>query len=85
MTDCNGIPETEFEKLKNLDALILDALRYKPHPKHFSIDEAVDAAKKIGAKKTYFTHMTHDVVHDEANAKLPEGIEFAYDGLIFEI
>jgi phosphoribosyl 1,2-cyclic phosphate phosphodiesterase len=85
MTDCNYIPESEFEKLAGLKVLILDALRYKPHPTHFSIDEAVEAARRIGANQTYFTHMTHDVVHAEANAKLPEGIELAYDGLEFEI
>jgi phosphoribosyl 1,2-cyclic phosphate phosphodiesterase len=85
MTDCNFIPENEFEKLHGLDILILDALRYRKHETHFSIDEAVEAAKRIGAGKTYFTHMTHDIVHAEASAKLPEGIEFAYDGLILEI
>jgi phosphoribosyl 1,2-cyclic phosphate phosphodiesterase len=85
MTDCNYIPEKEFGKLGGLKVLVLDALRYKPHPTHFSIDEAVAAAKKIGAKQTYFTHITHDVVHAEANAKLPKGIELAYDGLEFEL
>jgi phosphoribosyl 1,2-cyclic phosphate phosphodiesterase len=85
MTDCSKIPEHEFDKLKGLKILVLDALRFRPHPTHFSIDEAVEAAKRIGAKQTYFTHMTHDVVHDEVNAKLPEGIELAYDGLTFEV
>lgn len=85
MTDCNYIPEGEFEKLKGLKVLVLDALRYKPHPTHFSIEEAVEAAKKIGAKRTYFTHMTHDIVHEETNAKLTAGIELAYDGLEFEV
>lgn len=84
MPDCNNIPDGEFEKLKNLNVLILDALRYRRHETHFSIDEAVEAAKRINAVRTYFTHMTHDVVHDEANAKLPKGIELAYDGLTFE-
>jgi phosphoribosyl 1,2-cyclic phosphate phosphodiesterase len=85
MTDCSFIPEEEFEKLKGLKVLILDALRYRPHETHFSIDEAIQAAQKINAKQTYFTHMTHDIVHDEANKKLPSHIEFAYDGLNFEI
>lgn len=85
MTDCSKIPEQEYEKLKELDVLVLDALRYRPHPTHFSIDEAVKAAQKIGARQTYFTHMTHDVVHDEVNARLPKGIELAYDGLSFEV
>lgn len=84
MTDCSGIPENEFTKLRSLNVLVLDALRYRKHPTHFSIDEAVGAAQKVGAKQTYFTHMTHDVVHDEVNAKLPKYIELAYDGLQFE-
>ena len=79
------IPEEEFDKIKGLKVLILDALRYRPHETHFSIDEAVGAAQKINAKQTYFTHMTHDIVHDEANKKLPSHIEFAYDGLECEV
>ncbi len=85
MTDCNFIPETEYEKLKGLKVLVIDALRYRKHETHFSIEEAIEAAQKINAKQTYFTHMTHDIVHDEANKKLPTHIEFAYDGLKFEI
>jgi phosphoribosyl 1,2-cyclic phosphate phosphodiesterase len=85
MTDCNFIPQSEYDKLKGLKVLILDALRYRPHPTHFSIDEATGEALKIGAEKTYFTHITHDVVHEEANAKFPKGIELAYDGLTLEV
>ncbi|HEY3250548.1 MAG TPA: MBL fold metallo-hydrolase [Ignavibacteria bacterium] len=85
MPDCSKIPEKEFEKLHGLKVLILDALRYRKHETHFSIGEAVEAAKRINAVQTYFTHMTHDVVHDEANAKLPPGIELAYDGLKIEL
>lgn len=85
LTDCNFIPDSEFHKLQNLDVLIIDALRYRRHETHFSIDEAVEVSFKIGAKKTYFTHMTHDIVHDEASDKLPRGIELAYDGLTFEV
>lgn len=85
MTDCNFIPETEFEKLHGLKVLIIDALRYRKHETHFSVEEALEAAKRINADKTYFTHMTHDIVHEEAGSKLPPNIEFAYDGLIFEV
>ncbi len=85
MTDCNYIPEQEYEKLIELKVLILDALRYRWHETHFSIDEAVAVAQKINAQQTYFTHMTHDLVHDEANKKLPSRIELAYDGLTFEV
>ena len=85
MTDCNFIPESEFQKLQGLSVLVIDALRYRPHPTHFSINEAVAASERINARQAYFTHITHDVVHEEANRKLPKGIELAYDGLEFEI
>ncbi|MGH2575474.1 MAG: MBL fold metallo-hydrolase [Ignavibacteria bacterium] len=85
LTDCSLIPEGEFKKLKNLKLLVLDALRYKPHPTHFSIDEAVEVSRKVKAEQTYFIHITHDVLHDEANAKLPPDIQLAYDGLTIEI
>jgi phosphoribosyl 1,2-cyclic phosphate phosphodiesterase len=85
LTDCSFIPESEYSKLEGLQVLILDALRYRPHETHFSVKQATDAALRIGAKQTYFTHMTHDIVHDEANKILPPGIELAYDGLHFEI
>lgn len=85
MTDCSKIPEEEFPKLEGLDVLVIDALRYRPHPTHFSIDEAVAVSKRINAKQTYFTHMTHDLVHDEVNAYLPQNIQLAYDGLTISI
>ncbi len=85
MTDCSSIPEKEFEKLAGVKVLILDGLRYRPHPTHFSFTQAIVAAQKIKAEKTYFTHITHDILHDEDNAKLPEGIELSYDGLVIEL
>jgi phosphoribosyl 1,2-cyclic phosphate phosphodiesterase len=85
VTDCSGIPDEEFGKLENLEYLIIDALRFKPHSTHFSIDEAVDVSKRLKAKQTYFIHMTHDVMHDEVNPGLPGGIQLAYDGLAFEL
>lgn len=85
MTDCNFIPETVFEKLHGLKVIIIDALRYRKHETHFSVEEALEASKRINADKTYFTHMTHDIVHEEAGSKLPPNIEFAYDGLMFEV
>jgi phosphoribosyl 1,2-cyclic phosphate phosphodiesterase len=85
LTDCSSIPEKEFSKMENLKVLIIDALRYRPHPTHLSIDEAVKISQRINADKTYFTHITHDVLHDEANAKLHDRIEIGYDGLIINI
>jgi phosphoribosyl 1,2-cyclic phosphate phosphodiesterase len=80
-TDTNGIPPESWPLLDGLDVLILDALRPKPHPTHFSLDEAIEAARKAGAKRTYFTHMSHDLEHAATNAMLPQGMELAYDGL----
>ncbi|REK11470.1 MAG: MBL fold metallo-hydrolase [Planctomycetota bacterium] len=80
-TDTNTIPEESWPKLAGLDVLILDALRPKSHPTHFSLDEAVEVAKRVGAKRTYFTHMSHDLEHEATNRALPEGMELAYDGL----
>lgn len=82
-TDCSTIPEPSFERLPNLDVLILDALRPEPHPTHLSVDEAVAIARRIGARQTYFTHMAHQLGHLATNQKLPPGIELAYDGLRF--
>ena len=80
-TDTNGIPPESWPLLEGLDVLVLDALRSRPHPTHYSLSEAVDVARRIGAKRTYFTHMSHDLEHEATNASLPEGMELAYDGL----
>ena len=80
-TDTNGIPPESWPALAGLDVLILDALRLKSHPTHFSLSEAVETAGRIGAKRTYFTHMSHDLEHEATNASLPPGMELAYDGL----
>jgi phosphoribosyl 1,2-cyclic phosphate phosphodiesterase len=84
LTDVSGIPEHSFERLKDLDVLILDALRHEPHPTHFTLDEAVEVARRIDARQTYFIHMTHSVLHAEEDALLPESMALAYDGLSFE-
>jgi len=80
-TDCNLIPDDSFPLLRGLEVLILDALRYKPHPAHFNVEQAVEAAERIGAARTYFIHMAHDLGHAATNAELPNGMELAYDGL----
>ena len=80
-TDTNCIPNESLPLLEGLDVLILDALRYKPHVTHFSLDEAVALAKQLKPKRTLFTHMGHDLEHETVNAALPAGMELAYDGL----
>ncbi len=85
VTDCNVIPERSFDLLAGVDTLILDALRYRPHSTHFSLGEAVAAAERIGARRTYFTHIAHDIDHDRLEVVLPPGMEIGYDGLAFDI
>jgi phosphoribosyl 1,2-cyclic phosphate phosphodiesterase len=70
-----------MEKLYGLDLLILNSLRHAPHPTHFNLEQAVEIAQSVKARKTYFTHITHDLNHDKTNAGLPPGIELGYDGL----
>lgn len=85
LTDCNRIDEAAWRLLEGLDVLILDALRERPHPTHFSLDEAVETARRIGAARTLFTHMCHDLRHEPTNARLPAGMVLAYDGLVLEM
>jgi phosphoribosyl 1,2-cyclic phosphate phosphodiesterase len=81
-TDVSSIPPETWKQLTGLYALVLDMLRYRHHPTHFTVDQAIAAATQIGAKQTYFTHMTHDIRHAELDPSLPEGMALAYDGLV---
>jgi phosphoribosyl 1,2-cyclic phosphate phosphodiesterase len=85
ITDASMIPESEFAKLQNLDVLVLNALRHRPHPTHFNLEQAVEVAKRLNPKQTYFTHITHDMAHEETNKTLPPEIQLGYDGLSFEL
>jgi phosphoribosyl 1,2-cyclic phosphate phosphodiesterase len=80
LTDCNAIPDASLPLLEGLDVLVLDALRHRPHPTHFTVAQAVEVAKTIGAKQTLLTHICHDLGHAETSAKLPPGVALAYDG-----
>ena len=85
LTDCNRIPDASWPLLEGLDVLVLDALRIRPHPTHFSLDEAVAIAARVGAPRTFFTHMCHDLLHAATDARLPAGMALAYDGLVLEL
>ena len=85
LTDCNRIDEAAWPLLERLDVLVLDALREKPHPTHFSLSEAVATAARIGAARTFFTHMAHDLPHEATNARLPDGMRLANDGLVLSL
>ncbi len=80
-TDVSSIPPETWPLLEGLNTLVLDALRVRKHPTHFALDQAVDAALQIGAKQTYFVHMSHELKHAEIDPELPEGISLAHDGL----
>jgi phosphoribosyl 1,2-cyclic phosphate phosphodiesterase len=82
LTDVKTISNESIEQLQNLDVLVINALRMNSHISHITLDEALEIAKKVGAKKTYFTHISHDLgLHDEIDKLLPENIFMAYDGL----
>ncbi len=85
LTDCNAIPEASWPLLEGLDTLVLDALRHRPHPTHFTVAEALSVVKRLKPGRTWFTHICHDLPHAATNAALPDGVELAYDGLGFDI
>jgi phosphoribosyl 1,2-cyclic phosphate phosphodiesterase len=81
-TDVSFIPEESFDLLKNLDVLVLDALQHKRHTTHFSLEQATEAATRIGAKQTLFTHIAHGMGHAETNRLLPPHMQLAFDGQV---
>ena len=81
LTDMNDIPRSSLPLLRELDVLILDALRREPHPSHATLDQALEFVRLIEPRQAFFTHMSHDLLHDETNRGLPQHIRLAYDGL----
>lgn len=82
-TDVSRIPKESWPRLEGLDVLVLDALRRKPHPGHFNIDQALEVVDRVKPKRTYFTHMSHELEHEETDRSLPPDVRLAYDGLSF--
>lgn len=85
LTDASTIPDEAWPLLEGLDVLIVNALRHRPHPTHFSLAEAVAVAERLGPRQTYFTHVCHDLPHAATNRSLPSGMALAHDGLRFAV
>lgn len=81
LTDMSSIPDASLPLLENLDVAIFDALRPQPHPSHANIADAIAWAQKIGARTSWFTHMSHEILHAEMDEQLPASIRLAFDGL----
>ena len=85
LTDFSRIPESSLPLLEDLDDLILDALRDAPHPMHSTVAQSLELVRQLRPKRAWFTHISHDLAHEETNARLPQNVRLAYDGLNFEV
>lgn len=85
LTDMNYIPESEFAKMRDVKVLIITALRHEKHLSHFSLSEAIDISNRVGAERTYFTHISHQLgLYSDVESSLPDGMYLAYDKLELE-
>jgi phosphoribosyl 1,2-cyclic phosphate phosphodiesterase len=85
LTDCNRIPDSSWPLLAGVRTLVLDALRRRPHSTHFSLGEALEVVGRLRPERAYFTHICHDLAHEATCARLPAGVELAYDGLVLDV
>jgi phosphoribosyl 1,2-cyclic phosphate phosphodiesterase len=85
LTDASAIPDASMALLEDLDLLILNTLRRRPHPTHFSLEQSLAVVAQLKPRRAYFTHLSHDLEHEATNAVLPPGVELAYDGLQIEV
>ena len=83
-TDLNFISDETIEGLRDLDVLILDCVRIKPHATHLGLNEALEYIEKIKPKRAFLTHLNHDVLFERDSKLLPSNVEFSYDGLVIE-
>lgn len=84
LTDFSEIPQASMRMLEGLDILFLDALRHKPHPTHSTVENSISIVQKLQPKRTFFTHISHDLPHEATNHQLPPGIQLSHDGLKLE-
>ena len=84
LTDHSEIPQPSLSKLEDLDVLFLDALRYKPHPTHSTVENSLRIVERLKPRRAFFTHIWHDLPHEETNAALPDNVKLSYDGMKLE-
>jgi len=84
LTDHSDIPERSLEQLEGLDVLFLDALRYKPHPTHSTVEHSLQTVERLKPRRAFFTHICHDLPHETTNASLPGNVQLCYDGMKLE-
>jgi phosphoribosyl 1,2-cyclic phosphate phosphodiesterase len=84
LTDFSDIPESSMTRLSGLDILFLDALRHKPHPTHSTVENSLRIVRQLKPKRAFFTHICHDLPHEETNATLPPDVRLSYDGMKLE-
>jgi phosphoribosyl 1,2-cyclic phosphate phosphodiesterase len=85
LTDHSHIPPASMDKLRHLDVLFLDALRYNPHPTHSTVEESLRTVEQLKPKRAFFTHISHMLSHAAVQAKMPANVQLAYDGLSIPI
>jgi phosphoribosyl 1,2-cyclic phosphate phosphodiesterase len=85
VTDCSGIPDASWSLLEGVRTLAIDALRDRPHPTHFTVAQALDVVGRLRPERAFLTHLCHDLAHADTAARLPPGVEVAYDGLVVDI
>jgi phosphoribosyl 1,2-cyclic phosphate phosphodiesterase len=85
LTDCNAIPDQSWPLLEGVHTLVIDALRHKRHPTHFTVAEALDVVSRLRPRRALLTHICHDLAHEETSRRLPAGVELAYDGLVVDV
>ncbi len=84
LTDFSSVPEETMTQLEGLDILFLDALRHQPHPTHSTVENSLQIVERLKPKRTFFTHISHDLPHEQTNATLPPNVRLAHDGLKLE-
>jgi phosphoribosyl 1,2-cyclic phosphate phosphodiesterase len=85
VTDFSTIPESSLALLEGLEVLILDALRHKPHPTHSNLEQSLALVERLKPRRAFFTHIAHELGHEETNAMLPSHVRLAYDGLVIDV